>query len=141
MGLGHKRADLRALAQAKIDDAIILMQNKRFSNAYYLAGYAVEMALKACIAAQFVVDTIPDKGFVDKIYSHDLRQLVKLAGLSSELAKREDADVNFAANWALVAQWTESSRYESLDSATAIATIGAITDANSGVLSWIKTFW
>jgi hypothetical protein len=38
MGLGYKRTDLRAMAQAKLDDAILLLQHGRFSNAYYLAG-------------------------------------------------------------------------------------------------------
>jgi hypothetical protein len=118
MGLGQ-RADLRANAQAKLDDATILLQNERFSNAYYLAGYAVEMALKACIAIQFSADTIPDKSFVNDVYSHDLQKLIKLAGLSAELHKQEIKDINFAANWALVAQWSESARYDSTDSMTA----------------------
>lgn len=141
MGLGHKRNDLRALAQAKLDDATILLQNRRFANAYYLAGYAVELALKACIAAQFTVDTIPDKSFVNKIYEHDPKLLVKLAGLASELEKQEDSDLNFAANWAIVAQWTEASRYEATDSISAQALLGAIADTNSGVLAWIKKYW
>jgi hypothetical protein len=61
MALGLKGTNLKALAQAKLDDAILLFDNKRYSNAYYLAGYAIELALKACIAKQFVADTIPDK--------------------------------------------------------------------------------
>jgi HEPN domain-containing protein len=82
MGLGYKRTDLRAMAQAKLDDAVLLLQNGRFSNAYYLAGYAVELALKACIAAQFVADVIPDKSLVNAIYRHTLKDLVGTAGLT-----------------------------------------------------------
>ena len=52
MANGYKRVDLQALAQAKLDDAKLLFDNGRFSNAYYLAGYAVELGLKACIARQ-----------------------------------------------------------------------------------------
>ena len=52
MGPGLKREDLQANAQAKLDDAVILLQQGRFSNAYYLAGYAVEILFslmdKAC---------------------------------------------------------------------------------------------
>jgi hypothetical protein len=141
VGLGHKRSSLQSLAQTKLDDAIILLNHKRFSNAFYLAGYTIELGLKACIAAQFTVDTIPDKGFVDKIYSHDLKQLVKLAGLATELQQAEDRDVNFAANWAIAAQWSESSRYEPQDAMSAQALIAAINDQNSGVLQWIKNYW
>lgn len=131
MSLGLKRAELQALAEAKLDDASILLQNRRFSNAYYLLGYAVELALKACIAIQFTADTIPDKSFVTDIYSHDLQKLVKLAGLSSEQEKQSDSDVNFAANWALVAQWSEAARYVSTNSVSAQTLFTAITDPKS----------
>lgn len=55
-----KRTDLQALAQAKIDDAAVLLQYGRSGNAYYLAGFSIELGLKACIAAQISADTIPD---------------------------------------------------------------------------------
>jgi AbiV family abortive infection protein len=82
MGLGQKRNDLQANAQAKLDDAIILLQNGRYSNAYYLAGYAVEIGLKACIAARITAETIPDKEFIKGILNHQFTRLVGLAGLS-----------------------------------------------------------
>lgn len=141
MPVALKKADLRALAQAKLDDATLLCQMGRYSNAYYLAGYAIEMALKACIAAQFTADVIPDKSFVNDIYSHNLQKLVRLAGLQSELQHQSDTDVNFGANWALVAQWTEESRYVSTDSLSAQTILVAIADPKSGVLEWIKKFW
>jgi putative lipase involved disintegration of autophagic bodies len=140
-GLGYKRADLQAHAQAKLDDALLLLGNGRYSNAYYLAGYAVEIALKACIAAQFAADVIPDKGFVNSIYQHSLKNLVGAAGLSAEHRDEQDRDSNFAANWALVAQWSPDNRYDSTDAMTAQAMITAIADPKSGVLKWIKAYW
>ncbi len=101
MPFGHKRSDLQLLAQAKLADAKLLLQHERFSNAYYLAGYAVEFGLKACIAKQFSTDTIPDKTFVDAIHKHELKPLVNLAGLQSELKRAEDNNANFAASWAI----------------------------------------
>jgi hypothetical protein len=101
----------------------------------------VEIGLKACIAAQFSADTIPDKAFVNAIYDHNLDKLVKVAGLSSELRKRQDSDADFATNWALVAQWSESARYESTDAITSQYFLQAISDPKSGVFQWIKTFW
>jgi len=142
MSVGIKKTELQALAQAKIDDAILLYNNQRYSNAYYLAGYAIELALKACIASQFTADTIPDKSFVVDIYGgHDLQKLIRLDGLSSELQAQSDRDVNFSTNWALVAQWSEAKRYATTDSITAQAFFLAITDPDSGVLQWIKKFW
>jgi hypothetical protein len=43
------RSQLRQLAADRILDAEHLLSGGRFSGAYYLAGYSVECALKACI--------------------------------------------------------------------------------------------
>jgi hypothetical protein len=63
----------------------LLFENDRFTNAYYLAGYAVEIGLKACIAAQISAETIPDKAFIKSILSHQFGGLVGLAGLAEAL--------------------------------------------------------
>jgi HEPN domain-containing protein len=141
MGLGLKRADLQAIAEAKLADAVLLITNKRFSNAYYLSGYAIEIGLKACIAKQFTADVIPDKNFVIDIYKHNLKQLVGVAGLASALKQAEDRDPDFALNWAFAAQWTPESRYEVTDAVTAQVMVLAVSHANSGVFRWIKANW
>ena len=64
------RHDLQQLARLRLDDALFLQQVGRSSSAYYLAGYAVELALKACIAKLFQPDVIPDRAFVNAIYTH-----------------------------------------------------------------------
>ncbi len=141
MGLGHKRTDLQAYAQAKLDDAVILLQNGRFSNAYYLAGYAVELGLKACIAAQINAETIPDKAFIKKIFDHKFSVLIGLAGLAKELKDQEDKDPVFGSNWAIVSEWSPDARYEPKDITSAQSIITAIAHPESGVLQWIKTHW
>lgn len=60
---------LKKLAMARVEEAQLLLNNHRDSSAYYLAGYAVEMALKAYIAGPFQPDTIPDKGLVNVIHT------------------------------------------------------------------------
>jgi HEPN domain-containing protein len=44
------RTDFQELAEERLEDARPLLDAGRFSGAYYLAGYAVECALQACIA-------------------------------------------------------------------------------------------
>jgi AbiV family abortive infection protein len=141
MGLGMKRATLQAIAQAKLDDAQLLLQHRRYSNAYYLAGFAAEIGLKACIAKQISADTIPDKDFVKAIFQHGLKNLVNLAGLSAALREKEATDAKFAANWGLVAAWTPEVRYETVDNYTAQLTLQALLEDPSGVFPWIKTHW
>jgi len=40
------RADFQQLADERISEAAVLLAASKFSGAYYLAGYAVECALK-----------------------------------------------------------------------------------------------
>jgi hypothetical protein len=141
MGFGLKRTDLRAAAQSKLDDAVILLNHQRYSNAYYLAGYAVEIGLKACIAAQITAETIPDAVFIKNIFNHHFPTLVGLAGLAPVLKERQDKDANFAANWTLCGEWRPDKRYESIDSTSSQYLLTAIADKTSGVFEWIKTYW
>ena len=141
VGLGYRRADLKAMAEAKLSDAILLLENDRFSNAYYLAGYSVEFALKACISRQILAETIPDRKWINDIYSHQFEKLIGLAGLSSALKDKQETDQVFAANWLTVREWTEGSRYEMIDRYSCGLMIEAIRDEPNGVLTWLRQHW
>lgn len=141
MGIGYRRNDLRAQADAKVADAMLLLHHRRFSNAYYLAGYAVELGLKACIAAQIAAETLPDKDLLKGLLTHEYPKLVGLAGLGQELKDKQDADEVFASNWAVASEWKPDSRYEMIDPTTAQQLLQAICDPKSGVLQWIRTHW
>lgn len=136
-----RRSDLQLVSQAKIDDAISLLKMGRASNAYYLAGYSIEIGLKACIAKQISADTIPELSFVRSIYDHDLQKLVKVAGLSAVLKQAQDKNSGFAANWAIVCEWGPDARYNSYDVGTAQLMLSAVIDSQNGVLQWIKAHW
>ncbi|KAA5603426.1 HEPN domain-containing protein [Blastochloris sulfoviridis] len=141
MAYGLRRSDLRAMEQAKIQGAILLLENGRYSNAYYLAGYAVEIGLKACIATQVIAETIPSPEFLKNVLNHDFPKLVGLAGLATELKEQKDKDSEFAANWAIVSEWSVETRYETRDPMSAQIMIQAVCDPKSGVLEWTKKFW
>lgn len=141
MGLGYKRADLRANAERKLTDAITLLKAGSPSNAYYLAGYAVELGLKACIAAQITAETVPAKELLRGFLEHDFRKLVGLAGLAGPLKEQQDADPSFGASWALVSEWSPDARYEPHDIWSAQGIIESIAHEHSGVLTWIKKYW
>jgi hypothetical protein len=82
------RSTLQGLAIAKIEDARLLFENARYSNAYYLFGYGIELALKACIARQIIAETIPDKTILNRFLTHKFVDLVALAGLATLLQER-----------------------------------------------------
>lgn len=141
MAEGLKRSDLQAAADAKLLDAALLFQHARFSTAYYLAGYAVEIGLKASIASRIAEHVLPDKKFIDALYTHEIDKLVGLAGLRAELKKEQAENAEFAAYWGIVGEWTVDTRYTFVDSYSAQLMIQAVSDEKSGVLRWIKQHW
>jgi hypothetical protein len=135
------KADLEALATARLEDAVFLLQAGRCSSAYYLAGYAVGLALKACIAGSFQPNIIPDKAFVVAVHTHSLDQLLGTAGLSAQFKTDSRADPQLAAAWGIATKWTETSRYALWDSISADSLISAIGDSEHGVFQWVKSHW
>lgn len=65
------------------------LRNRRHSAAYYVAGYVVECALKACLAKKARRHEFPPKP--DEVrksyYTHDLQDLAKASGLLVEFEK------------------------------------------------------
>jgi len=133
--------DLKVLSQARIDDAIVLFHAGRFSSAFYLAGYSVELAIKVCISDLFQTGIIPDKGLVNAIYVHDIEKLINIAGLKPALQEKLKNDAQFAAYWGIASKWNEQSRYCVNDSVTAGHLILSINDPDHGVLQWLKMHW
>jgi hypothetical protein len=133
--------DLEKLAQVRLEDALFLLKAGRSSSAYYLAGYAVELALKSCIAKLMQPNTIPDKAFINAIYIHKLDSLLSTAGLRPQFDANTKADSQFAAYWAIVNNWSEESRYEFWDPISAATLLQAINDPDHGVFQWVKKHW
>ena len=134
------RTTLQHLATAKISDARLLFDNKRYSNAYYLYGYGIELGLKACIARQVAAETIPDKAILTRFLTHKLGDLVSLAGLKTLLDDRSK-DAQFAVRWAVVSEWSEEARYDVVDSVLATAMHDAVENPTYGVMEWLKQHW
>ena len=135
------RKDLQSLSRWRLLEAKALLRAGLPNGAYYLAGYSIECALKACIAKSTRRHEFPDKKRVDASYTHDLRELVRLAGLKAKLADLSSHDEMFDKHWEAVEEWWEGSRYEEHTLAEAAKLIEAIGARNHGVLRWIKLFW
>jgi len=136
-----KQADLKELAGMRLDEARLLVDRGYFSGGYYLAGYAIELGLKAILARKFVANEIPDKDLVTRIYTHDLKSLVTQAGLEPFLKGRMAVDDRFSANWEIVRGWNEGSRYVINTDENARTLLEAVSDQTSGVFPWIQAHW
>jgi HEPN domain-containing protein len=136
-----KRQDLRGLAMLRLREAQSLLRGGYWSGAYYLAGYAVECAIKACRAKGTERYEFPDKRRVDRSYTHKLDDLLGVAGLAPQLREAELADERLASNWSLVTEWTEEARYKLHSETDATAFLEAVQNRKDGVLSWLKQHW
>jgi hypothetical protein len=122
------KGDLEALAEARIREAKSLYQARLHSGAYYLAGYAVELAIKACIAKHIRSGFIPDRNFVNRIYQHKFDDLIGLAGLKDALNKDIKGNPQLGGNWGIACGCSEESRYSAWDEINAAALISAIAE-------------
>jgi HEPN domain-containing protein len=135
------RKDLRALSRLRLSEARALLNAGLPDGAYYLAGYAVECALKACIAKETQRYEFPEKKRVDASYTHNLKELVRVAELRDELQAAEEADPLFGRYWRVVQLWSEQSRYGRHSPERSQELIEAIGDRNHGVMKWVKRYW
>jgi HEPN domain-containing protein len=136
------RIEFQELADVRMDEAVVLLAQGKYDGAYYLAGYVVECGLKACIAKLTnLYDFAPKPKFINDYYSHEIEKLVKTARLVAQRDADAATDPDLEANWSVVKDWTEESRYERKTQAQAQRLIAAITDAAHGVLPWIKQRW
>jgi HEPN domain-containing protein len=132
------------MAESRLRDAAALLSARRWSAAYYLAGYAVECGLKACVVARVrknVAVIFQDRRFSEKCWTHDYNELLVLA----DLKVRSDADAaankDLHDNWELVKNWKETARYQRKSRGDAEKLYQAITDPANGVLPWIRNHW
>jgi hypothetical protein len=105
-------ADLRAISEARLQDAIVLFDNGRFDGAAYLCGYAVELALKARICITLNWDGFPQtRGEFEGLSSfktHRLDVLLVLSGQEQRI-KAEQLD-----EWSAIVTWDPEARYETV---------------------------
>src|SRR5262245_12247963 len=106
------RNDFRKLARIRLKEARVLLKNKCYDGAYYLCGYSLECAIKACIARNTKRHEFPNKQAVLDSYSHDLLKLLGVAGLKSLLEQELHQHPEFELNWNLAKSWSEEARYQ-----------------------------
>lgn len=134
------RREFQKLAELRAQEAAVLLHNRKLQGAYYLAGYAVECALKACVAKETKRHEFPPKlEFVRDVYTHDLIRLLRLAGLDKQLDIDMKLNPALGINWGVVKEWAEKSRYVTagLKGKDMHMALGGA----DGVLTWIKQRW
>ena len=137
------RAQLQQLAEVRVLEAQALLNANLWSGAYYLVGYAVECGLKSCVLAHVerTGAIFQDSKFSQKCWTHDLEELVKLAGLEPGRGVAISANPPLGVNWSIVKDWSETARYGQWTEDKALRAFVAVTNPTSGVLPWITGHW
>jgi AbiV family abortive infection protein len=109
--------DLRAIARARLRDAQALLRAKRFDGAFYLCGYAIELALKARICRTLKWSGFPEnaKDFkgLQSVKTHDLEILLKFSGIEDRVKAKQIVE------WSKVLGWNPEKRYQAIGVSTA----------------------
>jgi hypothetical protein len=119
---------LRELISEKLKDSDILIDNRRYASAVYMAGYALELALKLKICkifkfgqgfpenkAEFIFyqNSVKSQPLlagtitqIKDIRNHDLNKLLFYSGVEYQIR------LNFLNEWNLVVSWEPEMRYK-----------------------------
>jgi HEPN domain-containing protein len=140
------RKKLQALAKERLKDARALLGRKRWSGAYYLAGYVIECGLKACLlrhlgesASIFGGPTYLRR--LGDCWTHDFVKLLNLAGLEADFGTACGANPALAAFWVVARKWKETARYEEKAEVEAKELYEAVSHNPDGVFRWIQARW
>lgn len=151
----NSNIEIRQLAEERLKDAQVLLANERHEGAFYLAGYAVELTLKAKVCTHLDIDdlfsenpTSHTKGslgkFRESVKTHDFFILLSLCGLSQKLNIELSDNEYFNTNSSLLFQgqtaWNESARYKQghILPSDVEKIINFIADPTRGLLQWIE---
>ncbi|MFA5892576.1 MAG: DNA-binding protein [Candidatus Margulisiibacteriota bacterium] len=124
---------LKQLSRERIRESRILFAKRKFSGAYYLAGYSIELALKAYYCKQM---SFPPKDTKD-LYCHNLETLLLSCGLKESLLNDIKTNHDLGAKWGVITKWSEESRYLITKKEITRDFLDAIDNKRYGILIWI----
>jgi hypothetical protein len=142
------RTEFQQIAILRLEEAETLLVQGKYNGCCYLAGYALESALKAVICRQMDNDDFFDvlkSETVRAFKIHNLKELIILAGLSR---KYDDLRINnliLYDNWLIIfdeIRWSEQLRYQTaMTQKNAENMILAINQPENGIFEWIRKYW
>jgi hypothetical protein len=85
------------------------------------------------------MNSLLDPRYANRVYTHDLGELLKLAHLETQLDRDMRTRPQLATNWGVVKGWKVDSRYETagLNGKDMVVAV----NSPDGVLEWIKLYW
>lgn len=146
--------EIKQLAYERLSEAEILCNNEKYDGAFYLAGYSIELMLKAKVCEYLGVDDLFDES--SSIYgirevrkavkTHDIAVLLIFSGLrakfddakSASLILMETNSILFVASGKCL--WSEQNRYQPCGSQKpeSVKKLMSLLKNEEGILKWIE---
>ena len=146
--------EIRTLAHLRLDEAQVLATSGHLEGAFYLAGYGIELALKARIAERLGLPWLFDEkgtspndqftglGELRKLLkTHNLILLLAVSGLKPAYEQKRQTESGFLKYKQLIESWNEGLRYqlpEPVNTMDVQSFLNFLT-APDGLLQWIET--
>lgn len=143
---------IRSIAEQRLKEAKVLEENDLDEGAFYLAGYVVELELKARCCEKLEIPNLFDfddrensamSGISDirkLLRTHNISMLLILCGLRKKFDERGAEDQTFFhAKSLLLSKWNEDCRYklnfcEPTDARKLISGL----EGENGIIQWIR---
>lgn len=135
---GVRAAVLCELAADRVREARLLLKHEQFTGAAYIAGYAVELLLKAIIAVRANAGFWPLEQLVSEYRTHDFDILLKQAGLARQMRAVAGKNPELSSNWQVARIWETNFRYRRLQRQLASDIVSAVTDERDGIAAWLR---
>lgn len=135
-------SDIRSLADSRLEEAELLSKHGFHDCAFYIAGYALELQLKAKICEHFDLPDfysqyVPRTDLAKTFLIHNLERLILLSGLNAKFEAEKVASTDFDNYWYTVMQWSEKSRYNLIGTQT-LKEVTDFLDSIKIIIEWIK---
>lgn len=145
---------IRSIARLRLKEAQVLATNAQPEGAFYLAGYGVELILKAKVAERLGLPWLFDARFTppaeqfaglsdlrNLLKTHNLLLLLAVAGLKPAYDQQQKASKDFFKYKSLLESWSEGIRYQLPGSVLAPDAQNFLNflTAPTGFLQWIET--
>lgn len=137
-----RQDELKKLANERLKEAKVLAERGYFDGAIYLAGYVVELALKARICSHLDLEEYRNENY---FLTHEYPKLIILGGLRKKLIEQKKNEAFFN-NWSEIEKWGPELRYRPIGSVEerkneAEAYLNALEDVENGVFTWVQSLW
>ncbi len=132
---------LKKLALERLAEARVLLNAGKHAGAWYIGGYALEIALKAVICRTLQLFEYPETALNGKLKTHVVEELVLLAGLRKDLVDRRTSP-EFEDRWETIMDWKVDDRYSLVRTEQDVLDLlDAYEHPAHGVLTWLTSRW